>query len=96
MTVPPEPKLDEAAAAFAAAGARFVVIGGAVIANRLVAGLRGIVGFKRLAGRPRDRNDLIGLEEIHGELPKDPLPGLDDRGTFSPGRMIPTDVLLDN
>ncbi|HXB66079.1 MAG TPA: DUF6036 family nucleotidyltransferase [Solirubrobacteraceae bacterium] len=43
----------------------------------LVAGLSSIVGFKRLAGRPRDRNDLIGLEEIHGELPTDPIPGLD-------------------
>jgi hypothetical protein len=163
----PEPKLDEAAAALVAEGARFVVIGGfAVIANRFVratedvdflipdddsndlhvlaalrrldgvrlrdeaplidehllgqthlralthagvidvmrgglppldfdtvadeamnavyddvefsvAGLRSIVGFKRLAGRPRDRNDLIGLEEIHGELPDDPIPGLD-------------------
>ena len=36
-----------------------------------------IVGFKRLAGRPRDRNDLLGLEEIHGELPIEPIPGLD-------------------
>lgn len=44
----------------------------------LVADLRTIVGFKRLAGRPRDRNDLIGLAEIHGELPIDPIPGLDD------------------
>ena len=43
----------------------------------LIAGLRSIVGFKRLAGRPRDRNDLIALEEIHGELPIDPIPGLD-------------------
>jgi hypothetical protein len=43
----------------------------------LVAGLNSIVGFKRLAGRPRDRNDLIGLAEIHGELPIDPIPGLD-------------------
>ncbi len=34
-----------------------------------VADLRSIVGFKRLADRPRDRNDLIALEEIHGELP---------------------------
>ncbi|MGI8461528.1 MAG: nucleotidyl transferase AbiEii/AbiGii toxin family protein [Solirubrobacterales bacterium] len=42
-----------------------------------VAGLRSIVGFKRLADRPRDRNDLIALEEIHGELPVDPIPGLD-------------------
>ncbi len=164
---PPEPKLDEAAAALVAEGARFVVIGGfAVIANRfvratedvdflvpdddgndrrvlaalrgldavrlrdeaplldehllgqthlraissagiidilrgglppldfdtvardaikadygevefLIAGLRSIVGFKRLADRPRDRNDLIGLGEIHGELPIDPIPGLD-------------------
>lgn len=37
----------------------------------------GIVGFKRLADRPHDRNDLIGLAEIHGELPVDPIPGLD-------------------
>jgi hypothetical protein len=43
----------------------------------LLAGLSSIVGFKRLAGRPRDRNDLIGLEEIHGELPLDPIPGVD-------------------
>jgi hypothetical protein len=44
----------------------------------LIAGLSSIVGFKRLAGRPRDRNDLIGLAEIHGELPMEPIPGLDD------------------
>ncbi|HEV7162277.1 MAG TPA: DUF6036 family nucleotidyltransferase [Solirubrobacteraceae bacterium] len=43
----------------------------------LVAGLSSIVGFKRLAGRPRDRNDLIGLAEVHGELPVEPIPGLD-------------------
>jgi hypothetical protein len=43
----------------------------------LLAGLRSIVGFKRLADRPRDRNDLIGLAEIHGELPIDQIPGLD-------------------
>lgn len=43
----------------------------------LLAGLSSIVGFKRLADRPRDRNDLIGLEEIHGELPLDPIPGVD-------------------
>jgi hypothetical protein len=43
----------------------------------LVAGLNSIVGFKRLANRPRDRNDLIGLAEIHGELPIDSIPGLD-------------------
>lgn len=43
----------------------------------LVAGLSSIVGFKRLADRARDRNDLIGLAEIHGELPIEPIPGLD-------------------
>ena len=43
----------------------------------LVAGLSSIVGFKRLAGRARDRNDLIGLEEVHGQLPEDEIPGLD-------------------
>jgi hypothetical protein len=43
----------------------------------LVAGLNSIVGFKRLADRARDRNDLIGLAEIHGELPIDSIPGLD-------------------
>jgi hypothetical protein len=44
----------------------------------LVAGLSSVVGFKRLADRPRDRNDLLGLAEIHGELPIEPLPGLDN------------------
>ena len=43
----------------------------------LVAGLSSIVGFKRLAGRARDRNDLIGLAEIHGELPNEPISGVD-------------------
>ena len=42
-----------------------------------VAGLRSIVGFKRLSDRPRDRNDLLGLAEIHGDLPEDEIPGLD-------------------
>lgn len=46
-------------------------------AKFLVAGLSSIVGFKRLAGRPRDRNDLIGLAEIHGELPDEPIPGVE-------------------
>jgi hypothetical protein len=41
------------------------------------ADLSSIVGFKRLAGRPRDCADLIGLEEIHGKLPIDPIPSLD-------------------
>lgn len=44
-----------------------------------IAGLASIVGFKRLADRPRDRGDLAGLEEIHGELPVEPIPGIDDR-----------------
>jgi hypothetical protein len=42
-----------------------------------IAGLRSIVGFKRLAGRPPDRQDLDRLDEIHGGLPEDPIPGLD-------------------
>ncbi len=43
-----------------------------------VAGLRSIVGFKRLAGRPQDRRDLEELESLHGELPIVPIPGLDE------------------
>jgi hypothetical protein len=42
-----------------------------------VASLRSIVGFKRLAGRPQDRQDLERLAEIHGSLPEDPIPGLE-------------------
>jgi hypothetical protein len=42
-----------------------------------VAGLRSIVGFKRLANRPRDRNDLLELEAFHGSLPDEPIPGVD-------------------
>jgi hypothetical protein len=42
-----------------------------------IAALRSVVGFKRLAGRPRDRNDLEELEALHGELPVDQIPGLD-------------------
>jgi hypothetical protein len=42
-----------------------------------VANLRSIVGFKRLAGRPRDRYDLEELEAFHGELPIDEIPGVD-------------------
>lgn len=41
------------------------------------AGLRSIVGFKRFADRPQDRRDLEELEAFHGELPTDPIPGLD-------------------
>ncbi len=43
----------------------------------LIASLSSIVGFKRLADRPQDRNDLLALAEIHGELPIEPIPGLD-------------------
>lgn len=42
-----------------------------------VASLRSIVGFKRLADRPQDRQDLERLAEIHGPLPEDPIPGID-------------------
>lgn len=42
-----------------------------------IASLRSVVGFKRLAGRPRDQLDLTELEAIHGELPLEPIPGLD-------------------
>jgi hypothetical protein len=42
-----------------------------------VAALPSIVGFKRLASRPQDKVDLAELEEIHGELPVEPIPGLD-------------------
>lgn len=44
----------------------------------LVAGLAALVAFKRLAGRPLDRQDLEALEAEHGELPLLPLPGIDD------------------
>jgi hypothetical protein len=42
-----------------------------------VAALPSVVGFKRLAKRPQDRVDLEELEAIHGDLPKEPIPGLD-------------------
>jgi hypothetical protein len=47
--------------------------------SALVAGLSSLVGFKRLAGRPQDRTDLQELEAIYGELPIEPIPGLDDQ-----------------
>jgi hypothetical protein len=40
-------------------------------------GLPSVVGFKRLARRPQDRVDLEELEAIHGDLPVEPIPGLD-------------------
>ena len=42
------------------------------------ASLRALVGFKRLANRAQDRVDLEALERMHGELPIDPIPGLDN------------------
>jgi hypothetical protein len=42
-----------------------------------VAALASIVGFKRLAGREQDRADLEALERVNGELPFEPIPGLD-------------------
>jgi hypothetical protein len=44
-----------------------------------VASLRSLVGFKRLANRGTDRVDLEKLEHVNGELPIDPIPGLDDQ-----------------
>ena len=43
-----------------------------------VAALASVVGFKRLAGRPQDRTDLAELEGMYGELPIEPIPGLDE------------------
>lgn len=44
-----------------------------------IASLRSLVGLKRLANRPDpDRIDLRRLEAIHGPLPIDPIPGLDN------------------
>jgi hypothetical protein len=44
-----------------------------------VCGLASLVGFKRLADRPRDRLDLAELATRHGgRLPILPLPGLDE------------------
>lgn len=43
-----------------------------------VASLRSLVGFKRLANRSQDQVDLEALERVNGELPIDPIRGLDD------------------
>jgi hypothetical protein len=43
-----------------------------------VASLRSLVGFKRLADRGQDRLDLEELKALHGELPIDPIPSLDE------------------
>jgi hypothetical protein len=39
--------------------------------------LPSLFGFKRLAGRPQDDSDLTELKAIYGELPVEPIPGLD-------------------
>lgn len=67
-----EPPLDFATVA---AGALHADLGDGEFS---LAGLRSVVAFKRLADRPVDRLDLERLAEIHGELPIDPIPGLDD------------------
>lgn len=41
------------------------------------ASLQTLVGFKRLADRGQDRLDLENLERVNGELPIEPIPGLD-------------------
>jgi len=51
-----------------------------------VASLPSVVGFKRLAARPQDQADLAELEAIYGELPIEPIPGLDMEGTASQGQ----------
>lgn len=43
-----------------------------------VAALPTVVGFKRLAGRQQDKLDLAELEALHGELPIEPISGVDD------------------
>ncbi len=57
-----------------AAGALTASLRGSVVR---VAGLPSLVGFKRLAGRTQDRADLEALERVNGELPIEPIPGLD-------------------
>lgn len=42
-----------------------------------IAALPSLVGFKRLAGRPQDRQDLSDLQALYGELPIEPIPGID-------------------
>ena len=67
------PPLDFAAVD---AGAIEAVVDGQAIR---VCGLDSLVGFKRLAGRPRDRVDLEELKALNGgTLPLLSIPGLDD------------------
>jgi hypothetical protein len=48
------------------------------------ANLASIVAFKRLAGRLQDRVDLERLQDVHGDLPIEPIPGLDDAPPSAP------------
>jgi len=66
-----EPPLDFAGVS---ASALYADVGGT---TARFAGLASLVAFKRLAGRPRDHQDLDALREIHGELPLLPIPGFD-------------------
>ena len=67
-----DPPLDFATVA---AGAERAELGAGEF---LIAGLKSIVSFKRLADRPRDRLDLEELRARHGELPLERLPGVDE------------------
>jgi hypothetical protein len=57
-----------------ARGAAYLEVGGQ---RAPVANLSSLVGFKRLASRPEDRLDLTKLEAIYGDLPIEPIPGVD-------------------
>ena len=70
LLVPDAPEVDEAIV-------RFLERIEATRPPAPFASLRTLVGFKRLAGRGQDRLDLENLERINGELPIDPIPGLD-------------------
>lgn len=76
--VPPEPKFDEAAAAFVAADARFVVIGGfAVIANRFVRATED-VDFLVPDDVDNDRRVLAALRALDGVRMRDEVPLADE------------------
>jgi hypothetical protein len=82
---PTAPDLRAVTAAFRAAEARFVVIGGfAVIAYRHVPATEDVAVLvpdapanEACCLRACDRLDLEALTEEHGELPRLPLPGVD-------------------
>ncbi len=82
---PSGPDLDGVVADANAVGLSYVVIGAHHLSVKsrhgivdiMRGGLPSVVGFKRLAGRPQDKRDLEELESLHGELPIEPIPGLD-------------------